>query len=85
MTKRIWLIDALLFTVLLNELTLLMSPRCVAPPSGRSPNKTLHIGEKPVNKPLVSSAEMAERHDVQHILKVARELVHKVQSLMDNK
>uniref|UniRef100_A0A8C3A312 Small G protein signaling modulator 2 n=1 Tax=Cyclopterus lumpus TaxID=8103 RepID=A0A8C3A312_CYCLU len=29
--------------------------------------------------------EMAERHDVQHILKVARELVHKVQSLMDNK
>ena len=28
---------------------------------------------------------MAERHDVQHILKVARELVHKVQSLMDNK
>nr|XP_019943591.1 PREDICTED: small G protein signaling modulator 2-like [Paralichthys olivaceus] len=29
--------------------------------------------------------EMAERHDVQHILKIARELVHKVQSLMDNK
>uniref|UniRef100_A0A665WTT5 Small G protein signaling modulator 2 n=1 Tax=Echeneis naucrates TaxID=173247 RepID=A0A665WTT5_ECHNA len=29
--------------------------------------------------------EMAERHDVQHILKVARELVHRVQSLMDNK
>uniref|UniRef100_A0A8C5E753 Small G protein signaling modulator 2 n=2 Tax=Gouania willdenowi TaxID=441366 RepID=A0A8C5E753_GOUWI len=29
--------------------------------------------------------EMAERHDVQHILKVARELVHKVQALMDNK
>lgn len=28
---------------------------------------------------------MAERHDVQHILKIARELVHKVQSLMDNK
>lgn len=26
---------------------------------------------------------MAERHDVQHILKIARELVHKVQSLMD--
>lgn len=31
------------------------------------------------------STEMAERHDVQHILKIARELVHKVQSLMDNK
>lgn len=67
-----------------------MSPRRVAPPSGRSPNKTLHIGGKPVclsisDKPLLSSAEMAERHDVQHILKVARELVHKVQSLMDNK
>uniref|UniRef100_A0A667X2Y0 Small G protein signaling modulator 2 n=1 Tax=Myripristis murdjan TaxID=586833 RepID=A0A667X2Y0_9TELE len=29
--------------------------------------------------------EMAERHDVQHILRIARELVHKVQSLMDNK
>ncbi|XP_068172997.1 small G protein signaling modulator 2 isoform X3 [Antennarius striatus] len=29
--------------------------------------------------------EMAERHDVQHILKVARELVHRVQALMDNK
>ncbi|XP_037836586.1 small G protein signaling modulator 2 isoform X4 [Kryptolebias marmoratus] len=29
--------------------------------------------------------EMAERHDVQHILWMARELVHKVQSLMDNK
>uniref|UniRef100_H3C3A9 Small G protein signaling modulator 2 n=1 Tax=Tetraodon nigroviridis TaxID=99883 RepID=H3C3A9_TETNG len=29
--------------------------------------------------------EMAERHDVQNILKIARELVHKVQSLMDNK
>ncbi|XP_060902030.1 small G protein signaling modulator 2 isoform X2 [Labrus mixtus] len=29
--------------------------------------------------------EMAERHDVLHILKVARELVHRVQSLMDNK
>ncbi|XP_030600316.1 small G protein signaling modulator 2 [Archocentrus centrarchus] len=29
--------------------------------------------------------EMAERHDVQHILKIARDLVHKVQSLMDNK
>uniref|UniRef100_A0A8D3CZ27 Small G protein signaling modulator 2 n=1 Tax=Scophthalmus maximus TaxID=52904 RepID=A0A8D3CZ27_SCOMX len=29
--------------------------------------------------------EMAERHDVQHILKIARELVHRVQSLMDNK
>ncbi|XP_056139293.1 small G protein signaling modulator 2 [Lampris incognitus] len=29
--------------------------------------------------------EMAERHDVQHILQIARELVHKVQSLMDNK
>ncbi|CAN9510993.1 unnamed protein product [Ophioblennius macclurei] len=29
--------------------------------------------------------EMAERHDVQHILKIARELVHKVQALMDNK
>ncbi|XP_072249285.1 small G protein signaling modulator 2 isoform X3 [Leuresthes tenuis] len=29
--------------------------------------------------------EMAERHDVEHILKVARELVHRVQSLMDNK
>lgn len=35
--------------------------------------------------PCVWSAEMAERHDVQHILKIARELVHKVQSLMDNK
>ncbi|XP_032401789.1 small G protein signaling modulator 2 isoform X7 [Xiphophorus hellerii] len=29
--------------------------------------------------------EMAERHDVQLILRMARELVHKVQSLMDNK
>ncbi|XP_061574638.1 small G protein signaling modulator 2 isoform X2 [Cololabis saira] len=29
--------------------------------------------------------EMAERHDVQHILKMARELVYKVQSLMDSK
>ncbi|KAM9733639.1 small G protein signaling modulator 2 isoform 4-T4 [Menidia menidia] len=29
--------------------------------------------------------EMAERHDVQHILRIARELVHRVQSLMDNK
>ncbi|XP_019114928.2 small G protein signaling modulator 2 isoform X3 [Larimichthys crocea] len=29
--------------------------------------------------------EMAERHDVQNILKIARELVHKVQSMMDNK
>ncbi|XP_053728094.1 small G protein signaling modulator 2 isoform X3 [Synchiropus splendidus] len=29
--------------------------------------------------------EMAERHNVQHILKLARELVHRVQSLMDNK
>uniref|UniRef100_A0A3B4A0H2 Uncharacterized protein n=1 Tax=Periophthalmus magnuspinnatus TaxID=409849 RepID=A0A3B4A0H2_9GOBI len=29
--------------------------------------------------------EMAERHDVQNILKIARELVHKVQSLMDPK
>ncbi|CAJ1065974.1 small G protein signaling modulator 2 isoform X2 [Xyrichtys novacula] len=29
--------------------------------------------------------EMAERHDVHHILKIARELVHRVQSLMDNK
>ncbi|XP_046719501.1 small G protein signaling modulator 2 isoform X4 [Silurus meridionalis] len=29
--------------------------------------------------------EMAERHDVQHILRVARELVHKVQTLIENK
>ncbi|KAM9390535.1 small G protein signaling modulator 2-like [Salvelinus alpinus] len=29
--------------------------------------------------------EMAERHDVQHILQIARELVHKVQSLIENK
>ncbi|KAM8903366.1 small G protein signaling modulator 2 isoform 2-T2 [Spinachia spinachia] len=29
--------------------------------------------------------EMAERHDVQHILKVARQLLHRVQSLMDSK
>uniref|UniRef100_A0A3Q2C9C4 Small G protein signaling modulator 2 n=1 Tax=Cyprinodon variegatus TaxID=28743 RepID=A0A3Q2C9C4_CYPVA len=29
--------------------------------------------------------EMAERHDVQLILRIARELVHRVQSLMDNK
>ncbi|XP_047248641.1 small G protein signaling modulator 2 isoform X2 [Girardinichthys multiradiatus] len=29
--------------------------------------------------------EMAERHDVQLVLRMARELVHKVQSLMDNK
>lgn len=29
--------------------------------------------------------EMAERHDVQNILMIARELVHKVQSMMDNK
>ncbi|XP_072314559.1 small G protein signaling modulator 2, partial [Eucyclogobius newberryi] len=29
--------------------------------------------------------EMAERHDVQNILKIARELLHKVQSLMDPK
>ncbi|XP_076833490.1 small G protein signaling modulator 2 isoform X3 [Brachyhypopomus gauderio] len=29
--------------------------------------------------------EMAERHDVQHILRVARELVHKVQMLIENK
>ncbi|XP_042152563.1 small G protein signaling modulator 2-like [Oncorhynchus tshawytscha] len=29
--------------------------------------------------------EMAERHDVQHILQIARELVRKVQSLIENK
>ncbi|XP_060744545.1 small G protein signaling modulator 2 isoform X1 [Tachysurus vachellii] len=29
--------------------------------------------------------EMAERHDVQHILRIARELVHKVQTLIENK
>nr|XP_021330018.1 small G protein signaling modulator 2 isoform X4 [Danio rerio] len=29
--------------------------------------------------------EMAERHDVQHILRMARELVHKVQTLIENK
>ncbi|XP_062329125.1 small G protein signaling modulator 2 isoform X2 [Osmerus eperlanus] len=29
--------------------------------------------------------EMAERHDVQHILQIARELVHKVQALIENK
>uniref|UniRef100_A0A8C2ACJ1 Small G protein signaling modulator 2 n=1 Tax=Cyprinus carpio TaxID=7962 RepID=A0A8C2ACJ1_CYPCA len=29
--------------------------------------------------------EMAERHDVQHILQIARELVHKVQTLIENK
>ncbi|XP_062407815.1 small G protein signaling modulator 2 isoform X2 [Sardina pilchardus] len=29
--------------------------------------------------------EMAERHDVQQILQIARELVHKVQTLIDNK
>uniref|UniRef100_A0A3P8S5Z9 Small G protein signaling modulator 2 n=1 Tax=Amphiprion percula TaxID=161767 RepID=A0A3P8S5Z9_AMPPE len=34
---------------------------------------------------IIKFFNMAERHDVQHILKIARELVHKVQSLMDNK
>ncbi|KTG44224.1 hypothetical protein cypCar_00006357 [Cyprinus carpio] len=29
--------------------------------------------------------EMAERHDMQHILQIARELVHKVQTLIENK
>uniref|UniRef100_A0A3B4C1E4 Small G protein signaling modulator 2 n=1 Tax=Pygocentrus nattereri TaxID=42514 RepID=A0A3B4C1E4_PYGNA len=29
--------------------------------------------------------EMAERHDVQHILRIARELVYKVQTLIENK
>lgn len=32
-----------------------------------------------------SLTEMAERHDVQHILRIARELVHKVQTLIENK
>lgn len=38
-----------------------------------------------VNHCFVLITEMAERHDVQHILRIARELVHKVQTLIENK
>lgn len=37
------------------------------------------------SKPVCLSAEMAERHDVPKVLVMARELVHKVQILIENK
>lgn len=33
----------------------------------------------------VSPAERAEHHDAQEILRIARDLVHKVQTLIENK
>lgn len=34
---------------------------------------------------LIPSTEMAERHDVPQVLMMARDLVHKVQTLIENK
>ena len=37
------------------------------------------------NIKLVSSIEMAERHDAKAVLKIARDLVLQIQTLIDNK